>query len=91
MKKILLTGVLIIATLLLAACGEDFERIKKDWDSNLNGGLNRTIEVYSYTGEKIKEFEGKTDVVNRKDGTVKFDLNGKRIIIRNAIVIMEEK
>ena len=57
--------------------------------SDLDGGLHRTVTVYSNTGEKIKEWNGKFDV-SENDNEVYFDLNDKRVIIHGGIVINEE-
>lgn len=57
--------------------------------SDIDGGLYRTVTVYSNTGEKIKEWNGKFDV-SENDNEVYFDLNDKRVIIHGGIVINEE-
>lgn len=57
--------------------------------SDVSGGLHRTVTVYSNTGEKIKEWNGKFDV-SENDNEVYFDLNDKRVIIHGGIVIDEE-
>ncbi|GIO33110.1 hypothetical protein J2TS6_42510 [Paenibacillus albilobatus] len=62
----------------------------KDYDSTVNG-LKRTAVVYDQSGNKIKEYKGTFDVeVNEYGNKVKFDLDGKRILIYNATVIVEE-
>lgn len=63
---------------------------KKDWDSNYNGGLKRTISVYSYDGNLLKKYSGKCDIEENESNKVLFDINGKRVIIYNAVVIAEE-
>lgn len=62
----------------------------KSWDSNVNGGLNRTVNVYDYTGNKIATYEGKIDV-QQNESKVLFDLNGKRYVYYNALVEVIEK
>ena len=74
---------------VLTACTAKFERGMKDFTSNVSGGLNRTVTAYSATGEKIGEWSGKIDV-EMSDNKVKFDLDGKRTIIYNATVIVQE-
>lgn len=67
-------------------------RYVKSFDSNVSGGLERTVEVYDYNGQLIKEYEGKIDIKEDGEaGKTLFDLNGKRSIIKNAIVIIDEK
>ncbi|WMW48087.1 hypothetical protein RFN66_03595 [Bacillus paralicheniformis] len=53
--------------------------------------MERTATVYDQSGNKIKTYKGKFDVeINNYGNKVKFDLNGKRIMINNAVVIVEE-
>ncbi|KNF10074.1 hypothetical protein CLPU_1c02390 [Gottschalkia purinilytica] len=89
-KKILLAAILGISLISLSACTEDTKRSVKDFKSNWTGGLERTVQVYSNDGKLIKEYKGKIDIENKDDGTTKFDIDGKRVIIKNAIVIIEE-
>ena len=91
-KSLLLAVAVTIAFVLgtlLSGCGASFERSVKDFQSEYSGGLNRTVTAYSMTGEKIGEWKGKIDI-EISDNKVKFDLNGKRTIIYNAIVITQE-
>lgn len=88
-KKLIVGFLAIVILLTLAACGESWERTKKNYDSEYNGGLDRTITVYDYTGNKIAEYSGKCDI-QTNENKVLFDLNDKRIIIYNAVVIAEE-
>lgn len=88
-KKILVIGVLSVCLFSLTGC-ESWNRIKKNFGSSVEG-LNRTVEVYTLDGKLLKEYKGKLDIAESESGNkVKFDLNGKRIIINNAIVISEE-
>ena len=57
--------------------------------SEYTGGLERTAEVYDYNGNLLKTYSGKFDVESSVE-RVKFDIDGKRIMIYNAIVIIEE-
>lgn len=83
--------VAVIALVIhLTACTASFRRGMKDWSSDVSGGLNRTVTAYSNTGEKIGEWSGKIDI-EYDDNKVKFDLQGKRVIITGGIVIAEEK
>jgi hypothetical protein len=86
--------------LLIVGCSSDSqpltqeqERALKDAQSNYYGGLNRVLTVYDQNGKVIKSYEGRIDIDPDSDGggKVKFELNGKRIIIYNATVIAEEK
>ncbi len=87
---ITLTVLLIIST--LSGCGESFQRSVKTFTSEYTGGLERKVEVYSSTGQLLKTYEGKLDIETNEYGNkVLFDIGGKRTIIYNATVIVEEK
>lgn len=67
-------------------------RAIKGLTSNVTGGLERTVQVYDQSGKMIKEYSGKIDVQDTEYGNkVLFDLNGKRTVIYNATVIVQEK
>lgn len=90
-KKIIV-GVLAIGIIfLLCGCGESWERTKKNWNSEYNGGLERTISVYSYDGNLLKTYKGKCDIEENESSKILFDIDGKRVIVYNAVVIAEEK
>lgn len=83
-------GVVIVCILFVAiAFKENFKRGLKSLNSDFNGGLDRTITVYSDTGEVLKKYRGKCDIESN-ESKVLFDMDGKRVIIYNAIVIAEE-
>ena len=95
MKKlstIVLTLILGITALVFTGCSESFQRSMKTFKSEYAGGLERTVRVYSGSGELIETYEGRLDVeANEYGNKVLFDLNGKRVILYNATVIVEEK
>ena len=92
MKKIFLALALVaIASLTMISCSESQPRelntIKSDW----NRGLNRTVTVYDYNGQKIKSWSGQFDVKETDRNSVYFDTaDGKRVIISGGIIINEE-
>ncbi len=86
MKRKIVAGILSLALVLSIAGCASMERWGKDVHSDLSGGLNRTVNIYSYNGNKIAAYEGKIDVDIDDSGRVKFDLNGKRYIYSNALV-----
>ncbi|HLO12788.1 MAG TPA: DUF5052 family protein [Pseudoneobacillus sp.] len=88
MKKLLIVCSLSLTLLSLSGC-EGFKRNMKSVSSDWNGGLNRTVNVYNMEGKVIKTYTGKFDV-KEDSNKVMFDLNGKRIQIYNATVIVEE-
>lgn len=79
----------VFSAAMLTGC-ETMKRGVKDWRSEVSG-LNRRMEVYSHDGQLLKVYEGKFDLDVSDSNKVKFDLNGKRYIIYNAIVVVEEK
>ncbi|MGN7454277.1 hypothetical protein ACTHPH_05625 [Paenibacillus pasadenensis] len=71
---------------------ENGSRQLKTWKSNNAGGLERTVKVYDQNGNLLQQYEGRIDIQDTEYGNkVLFDLNGKRIVIYNATVIVEEK
>lgn len=94
--KIVVIVVLIAA--LLAGCtagckayrgSESYKRYAKSFESNYNGGLNRTVTAYDYNGNILGQWSGQFDVTESETETY-FDVDGKRVIIQNAIIINEE-
>jgi len=68
------------------------QRFLKTAYSDVSGGLERTVDVYDYSGNMIATYEGKIDIEYSDYGNkVLFDMNGKRVVIYNAIVIVNEK
>jgi hypothetical protein len=81
----------VVVTIIIVVIGifinsASFKRDVVDLKSNLTGGLNREINVYTADGQLIKHFEGKIDIDSEHDGAVKFDYNGKRYIYYNCFV-----
>ena len=88
MKKTILVALVGAMAAMFSGCA-GCDRLGKSIGSDFGGGLHRTVTVYSNTGEKIKEWNGKFDV-SENDNEVYFDLNDKRVIIHGGIVINEE-
>ena len=90
MKKIIAMILVVTMLILVTGCGESWERGFKDIDSEF-GGLNRTITVYDQNGQPIKQYKGNVDIQDSEYGNkVLFDLDGKRVVIYNAVVVAEE-
>lgn len=92
MKKIFLALALVaIAGLTMISCSESQQRELKTIKSDWTGGLNRTVTVYDYNGQKIKSWSGQFDVKETDRNSVYFDTaEGKRVIISGGIIINEE-
>lgn len=87
-KKIAVFALLATMVLSLTSCAS-WNRMWKSFGSDISGGLNRTVTVYSYDGDVLGQWSGKFDVSESEQETY-FDINGKRIIIQGGIVINEE-
>lgn len=93
MKKIKNIILAIIMCLLItggfgcASC----DRGCKSCSSDLAGGLYRIVNVYSLNGELIATYEGLIDIDDNSNGSIMFDLNGKRYVYYNAIIEVIEK
>jgi len=89
-RKIGYVAAALVFVLLLSGC-ESWDRTVKDIGSSVSG-LKRVATVYDQGGNAIKTYKGKFDVeVNEYGNKVKFDLDGKRVLIYNATVIVEEE
>lgn len=89
----ILMGVMLIIVLTLSITGcAGLTRMGKSIGSDLTGGLNRVVTVYDQNGNVLQTYEGKIDIEDTDYGNkILFDLNGKRIVIYNSTVIVEEK
>lgn len=86
MKKKILAVVLGL-TLCLGMTGcASWYRAVTDMKSDLNGGMQRTITVYTADGKELATYKGKIDIGAYDGGYVKFDFNGKRYIYYNCFV-----
>lgn len=76
---------------------ESGKRAIKDMESEMGGGINRTVAVYDVSGELIKTYEGKFDVeVGNTNGNpyiVFDDENNKRHIVyyTTGTIFIDEK
>ena len=91
MKKKLMIGIILIAVII--SCAE-WEDAKKDWESDTEG-LKRKVEVYTLDGKLIKEYKGLIRVRSTEESNL-VSLNlvnekNKRVMIENAIVVIEEE
>lgn len=93
--KVVLFAIVILAILVgVVACSvnsQSFQRSIKDIKSDLGGGLERTLTVYTANGEVLKTYEGQIDLATTEGGIVKFDFNGQRIMYYNCYIEVIEK
>jgi hypothetical protein len=89
-KKVAVGIIAIAGTLFLSGCTK-IDDMGKDWAAD-STGLPRVITVYSKTGDVLKKYE-RDNVRTSVDssGQVKINLDGKRIQVLNADVVVEEK
>ncbi len=82
---------LLMMLFSLSGCAA-WDREVKDFKSDMKGGLDRIATVYDNSGNPIATYEGEIDIEESEYGNkVKFDLDGKRVILYNCSVIIEEK
>lgn len=84
-KKIGFLIVMMIAVTCLSGCSS-CSRAMTDIKSDIGGGLERTITVYTADGNVIASYQGKIDIASNEGGYVKFDFDGKRYIYYNCFV-----
>lgn len=87
---ILVVIILVIGLLVLMFSGANFQRTLKSWKSNYTGGLYRIVSVYDYNGNLLRKYGPAMIDISESENETFFDYNGNRIIIHNAIVIVEE-
>lgn len=87
-KKIIVLALSLVMIIGLSSCAS-VQRGMKSFGSDISGGLDRTVTVYSYDGDPIKSWSGKFDVSESEAETF-FDVNGKRVVIQGGIIINEE-
>lgn len=87
---IIIIVVLVIGLLALTFSGAGFQRTIKSWRSNYTGGLYRIVSVYDYNGNLLREYGPAMIDISESENETFFDYNGQRIVIHNAIVIVEE-
>lgn len=74
-----------LSCLLLTGCAS-IDRACTDFKSDMDGGLDRVINVYTANGDLMAHYEGKIDIAAAEGGYIKFDFNGKRYIYYNCFV-----
>ena len=89
-SKFLVGLALSISIVGLTGCAST-ARACKSCSSNMNGGLNRIVNVYSLDGNLIATYEGLIDIDDNSNGSIMFDLDGKRYVYYNAIIEVIEK
>lgn len=89
-KKFLVSCLLGASIIGLAGCAST-QRACKSCNSDMAGGLNRVVNVYSLDGNLIASYEGLIDIDDNENGSIMFDLNGKRYVYYNAIIEVIEK
>ncbi|WP_214796505.1 MULTISPECIES: DUF5052 family protein [unclassified Exiguobacterium] len=90
MKKLIIAGALSVSMLGLGGCAA-LDSTVKTLESDTKG-LDRVVTVYSKTGEVLHTYEG---IIRTRDSgssnAVVFEVDGKRISIYNADVVVEER
>lgn len=89
MKKIILAASLLL-TVFLGGCTW-LDDAKKDHESDTKG-LDRTVTVYSKTGEVVKQYKGDNVRTKYNDGgALVINVDGKCVQVMNSDVVIEEK
>lgn len=89
-KRFIAMVLMSVSIIALAGCAST-ARTCKSCESNMNYGLDRIVNVYSLDGTLIATYEGKIDIDDNENGSIMFDLDGKRYVYYNAIVEVIEK
>lgn len=84
-KKIIAIALGLALCLGMTGCAS-WDRFVVNMKSDVNGGMQRTITVYTADGKELATYKGKIDLSTNDGGYVKFDFNGKRYIYYNCFV-----
>lgn len=95
---ILLCGITILGFTWWHTHTAEGARSYKDYESNLNNGLNREITITAEDGREIFHYEGKIDIETEHDGNANYILfeseeNQRYIIyygIQDTVLIIEK-
>lgn len=87
----MIASILLIASLFAFGGCASCNRSLKSCSSDISGGLYRTVNVYSLDGKLLATYEGKIDIDDNANGSVMFDLDGKRYVYYNATVEIIER
>jgi len=92
--KIILLAIFVIMLFAIifniTGCAKGCQKKIKHFRSSVLG-LNRSVTLYDYNGELIKQWQGRFQVEKEGDGSVlSFIKNGKEIKISGGIVTIEE-
>jgi hypothetical protein len=68
-----------------ASCSRGAKTLAQD----VGGGTNRTVTVYDYDGERLREWKGRIDYQRDGEGIL-FDMDGKRYSVVGGIIVTEE-
>lgn len=90
MKRIIIAILVSISALFLMSCAR-CDRAMKSCTSDVRGGLERTVNVYTLDGKLLATYEGKIDIDDAQNGSIMFDIDGKRYVYYNAIIEVIEK
>ena len=82
LKRLIEIICMLVVALLLCSCSESCARSCKDFQSDHNGGLYRTVKVYDIDGELVAEYTGKFDIETDHSTYILWDDEmGKRHIV----------
>lgn len=82
--------VLVALIVFLVLNSQSCQREVKSFQSDFGGGIERTVTIYDYDGDVVREWHGTFDIAE-DDQEVYFDLDGDRVIIQGGIVVIEEE
>ena len=83
MKYSVIFGVCVL-TMLVLAIFTAVSVISRD-------SPQRKAVLYDYNGKILKEYSGKIEYVMRSGNGVRFQHNGRRVIIQGGIIVVEDE
>lgn len=90
LKKVIMGATLMLGVITLAGCAST-QRACKSCQSDMDGGLERIVNIYSLNGKLLATYEGFFDIDDNSNGSIMFDIDGKRYVYYNAIIEVIEQ
>ena len=93
LRPIMMVSALLVMCIVLCSCST-CERACKDYQSDVGGGLYRTVKVYDLNGNIVAEYTGKFDIETDHTTYILWDDEmGKRHIVYFSTfnIIIDEK
>ena len=88
-EVVMIAALLIALATLVLGCAR-VEQASKSWQS-VTTGIPRRVELYSFDGKKLKEYDGAQVLLDFNSNHVEILVDNKRVTASNVVVVSEER